>query len=267
MSNYWEPHSASVDFCEPNYHLSSQIVEVHNVWSSLIITYFGVIGLLYGNATSEYSVAAMYTVLAFIGVGSASLHATLHWIPQSSDEVPMLWQALTFIHMLYIIELTERKIPYSFKAGVLFVGIAAMQTYMYYRYQHIYAVFICSIIVYSILIVVESYRLVSIAKNEKSRELRRNLWKSAFVCYAVLGAVLWIIDMNLCDSLLPYYSQYFYGCTLHVFWHIFAGLGTYLICVCMVAVRMEQKGKVPQVKWLYGLPICTLQDYPHMRNE
>ena len=89
---FWEPHSSSVDFCEPNYLLSEYIAEPHNVWSSLFITVIGMVGFFYGNPLNELSVSAMYIILAVIGLGSAGLHTTLHWFYQSSDEVPMLWQ-------------------------------------------------------------------------------------------------------------------------------------------------------------------------------
>lgn len=71
---------------ETNYGQSNNVVEFHNTWSSLAgISLFGVIGLWKGNPTKEIRYTLGYIVLLMIGVGSAGLHGTLHWIFQSSD--------------------------------------------------------------------------------------------------------------------------------------------------------------------------------------
>lgn len=265
MTGYWEPHSSSVDFCETNYFLTDLVAEPHNVWSSLFISLIGLIGLFYGNPTREHCVAVMYLVLAGIGFGSAALHATLHWIPQSSDEVPMLWQILSFLHMMYVIEMGDKKQSYSNIAGMLYFVITAVQTVMYYKYQKTYAIFIVSFIIYSVVVIIGSYRMVNNAKSASDKAIRWILWKWAFLSYAVFGAGLWIVDMNACDFLTPYYNTYFFGCTLHVLWHIFAGMGSYLIATCMVATRLQQLGKIAKLKWLLFLPICV-EEKSHKNN-
>ena len=91
MTGFWEPHSASIDFCESNYLHSNYIVEIHNTWSSILgISSFGAVGILFANPTNELRHFIAYFVLILIGVGSAGLHGTLNWIYQSSDELPMI---------------------------------------------------------------------------------------------------------------------------------------------------------------------------------
>jgi len=105
---YWEPHTSSIDFCEDNYLHSNYIVEIHNVWSSLMgISLFGILGLIYHSKNEIYkekrSLLA-YWILFLIGMGSAGLHGSLHWIFQSSDEVSDLRvQCLTW----YLAQITE----------------------------------------------------------------------------------------------------------------------------------------------------------------
>eukprot|EP00979_Chaetoceros_neogracilis_P016841 scaffold9877_cov256-Chaetoceros_neogracile.AAC.2 len=71
---------------EQNYLYHHGIVEIHNTWSSLAgISLFGLIGLIKGNATREKRYFLAYLTLFLIGVGSAGLHGTLHWVFQSSD--------------------------------------------------------------------------------------------------------------------------------------------------------------------------------------
>jgi hypothetical protein len=71
---------------EENYGHSNMVVEFHNTWSSLaFLSLFGIIGLWKGNPTKEVRHSLAYFVLFMIGIGSAGLHGSLHWIFQSSD--------------------------------------------------------------------------------------------------------------------------------------------------------------------------------------
>jgi dihydroceramidase len=249
---YWEPHSSSVDFCEPNYLFSHYVAEPHNVWSSLFITAIALVGLFNGNPSGEISVSMMYLVLAAVGIGSAGLHSTLHWIYQSSDEVPMLWQILTFLHMLWINN--KEKDPNSWTPGIVFLALAIVQTVVYYKFQQIYAVFIVSIVVYSIIIILWMYFLIQNTPDSAKKQLRLRIHHWAFLCYVVFGTGLWIIDMNLCPQLLPIYHMTT-GFTLHVFWHIFAGLGTYLTAVNLTVMRLQDRGDDVDLKFIGFLPI------------
>jgi hypothetical protein len=63
-----------------------EVVELHNTWSSLAgLSLFGLVGIWKGNPTRELRYALGYLILFLIGLGSAGLHGTLHWIFQSSD--------------------------------------------------------------------------------------------------------------------------------------------------------------------------------------
>jgi hypothetical protein len=74
--------------------------------------------------------------------------------------------------------------------------------------------------------------------------------------YACVAVVIWIIDMNMCDQLLPYYTQ-FYGCTAHVIWHVTAGLGAHLGVLNFVLLRSRAL-KIPvKMAWAYGIPIVV----------
>ena len=97
-SGFWTPHSSSVDFCEPNYVLSNYIAEPFNSISSLFIFYLGCIGLRYSNPTHEARFSCMYIILMLIGLGSTALHCTLSWLPQSSDEVKCIIEALSYFN-------------------------------------------------------------------------------------------------------------------------------------------------------------------------
>lgn len=257
MLGYWEPHTSSVDFCEPNYFLTSYVAEPHNTWSSLLITFIASFGLLYGNPLNEWSIAMMYGVLAVIGVGSAGLHSTLHWVLQSSDEVPMLWQTVSFLNVPLLLHFPKLSLVNQHRMGYGFITLAIMQTILYYRYQQTYAVFIASIVIYSAIIVFWTGSILreNIATDQKA--VLWLLWKWAFISYVILGAGLWVVDMNLCPFLLSLYASTT-GFTLHAFWHFFAGMGTYLIATFLVAVKLQKAGKQAELKWVLPfIPVCT----------
>jgi dihydroceramidase len=259
MPGYWEPHTSSVDFCEPNYAVSPYVAEFHNVWSSLILTGFGVFGMLYSNPTNEWCIRTMYLTLAIVGLGSVGLHGTLHWLLQSSDEVPMLWQILSFIHVLWICRQGDAKVD-KWSIGLSFFGLAFVQTFLYYTFQQIYAVFIVSMILYVALIVFWSRSFVVAETNPSMRVVFEKVYFWAFMNFIGHGFVLWVIDMNLCDTLMPHYMK-LSGFTLHVFWHIFAGLGSYYLCVLFTGLRVNQQKLNPLIKWYAGvLPYCELHD-------
>jgi dihydroceramidase len=88
------------DFCEANYFITTEIVEPFNAFSSLFITFLGIIGLFFNNPTTELRFHLAFKILAVIGLGSFGLHATLHWINQSSDEVLMLWLCWASLYIL-----------------------------------------------------------------------------------------------------------------------------------------------------------------------
>lgn len=110
---YWEPHTSSIDFCERNYGITKYVAEPQNVLSSLYgISLIGLIGLWYGipntGASSTRSASTievlryklMYVILILIGIGSAALHGTLHWIFQSADELPMIYLTISAVYIL-----------------------------------------------------------------------------------------------------------------------------------------------------------------------
>jgi dihydroceramidase len=91
MPGYFLPHTSSIDFCEPDYVLTDYVAEPFNAISSLYIVLIGLVGFFYSNPTKEWPFSVLFLLAVFIGFGSVGLHTTLHWLPQSFDEIPMLW--------------------------------------------------------------------------------------------------------------------------------------------------------------------------------
>jgi len=260
MKGYWEPHTSSVDFCEPNYLLTRYIAEPHNAWSSLVITFYGIFGLLYNNPTNEWSIAAMHLALAVTGLGSVGLHSTINWILQSSDEVPMLWLVLSFLHILWITQYKHDPTT-SQRISLLVSCITVIQTIIYYAFQQIYVVFITSFILYCAIVLFTTAYVIHYEPNKEIKRIEHQLALWSFVICGSIGTVLWILDMQYCAVLMPYYMFFSQqtGFTFHVFWHIFIGLDGYTVSVLLTYIHLNKLGLRPSVKWFVNaIPYCVL---------
>lgn len=194
----------------------------------------------------------MFLVLASVGLGSVGLHASLHWLYQSSDEVPMLWQILTFLHMLWINNNVKREHQQSSTPGLVFLLLAVVQTVLYYSFQQIYAVFIGSVILYTVVIVLWFHALITRMPDGPAKDLRRQIHYWSISSYIILAFSLWVIDMTFCSELTPLYIS-LSGFTLHVFWHVFAGWGTFLVITNLIVMRMQDiHQKDVALQWLLG---------------
>ena len=246
---YWSPHSSSVDFCEPNYLITPYIAEFHNSWSSALITVLSLIALCYGNPTKEFRFTMMFLIMGSVGVGSVGLHTTLHWLPQSSDELPMLWASLSMLYALCVMR-EPKDSPKVKTYGAVFLAIGFAESVIYYSFRQIYAVFIVSIIASSIVVISWMTQLTFFDKDLQHSRIRQILfYLAAYVFSAGFG--LWLIDMNLCEYLMPVYLR-IGGFTLHVFWHMFSCLGTYIAYLHLISVRLQFLKLEPQIKFVFG---------------
>lgn len=242
---YWLPHTSSIDFCEENYAHLKSVVELHNTWSSLAgISFFGLVGLWKGNPTKEYRYSLGYLILFLIGVGSAGLHGTLHWVFQSSDELPMIYLVtlMNFMAVEFDSPLGNPKYP---KLTVILTILMLVNTLIYYIFQHLYLVFIAtytSISSYHLYLV---YSLVH--QRNKGGALSKKLSRWSVMSY--LGSfVLWLVDMFHCE-----FSKLGKGMTFHIIWHFGAGLGAYLGIVALENCRCVALGIPCELNYLWGL--------------
>jgi dihydroceramidase len=255
QEGYWLPHTSSIDFCEPNYIISPYVAEFHNSWSSALIAVMGLIGIVYGNPLKEWSVTIMFLILTVVGVGSIGLHSTLHWFPQSSDEIPMLWLILSSLYILIISQYPSLE---NSNLCYLFLLVGAVQTYLYYCYRSIYGVFLVSIIVYCTVLDLWIFYLNLTRYYHDS--ICFSLGKGALASFLLCGFSVWLVDMNYCDPLLPYYLRV-WGLSFHVMWHIFAGYGAYLLGIYLIYVRLKQLKLKNRMKWiLYVFPTFELEE-------
>lgn len=256
---YWEPHTSSIDFCESNYLHSPYIAELHNTWSSILgIASFGIIGAIYNNPTKEVRTLLAYLVLLLIGVGSAGLHLSLHWIYQASDELPMLYMSnvLNFMCLEYDAPMGK---PHSPNLPIAFVALSILHTVVYYRFQDNFTIFILTYSFGVVLHLVLGYRIVYLERNKRG-PVTKQLGILSILTYLLVGLPVWILDMKYCQSILNVSETllpFLRGSTPHIIWHFAAAYGTYCAIACVVACRMEEL-KIPfRLEYLWGIVPIT----------
>jgi dihydroceramidase len=262
-AGYWEPHSSSIDFCESNYLHSVYAAEPHNVWSSVLgIAMLGVLGLWQslsasvrrsaGHPVSERRVKVAFAVLVLTGLGSAGLHGTLHWIFQSSDELPMIYFMLALLYCDAEVDAASGKQNYRWLAPAS-IGAAICNTVVYYTFQQLYWVFLVTFTIVVGVHIAWSFYLV---RRSKSPIITR-IFITMAISYMAIGSSAWLFDMILCDSgvldmadALPGILK---GLTPHVVWHLAAGLGGYCAVIQLVCCRCEALGIPISIRFFGGI--------------
>jgi dihydroceramidase len=280
VDGYWEPHSSSIDFCETNYLLSSHVVEPHNVLSSIWgLSLLGFIGIYWGNPTGELRFKISYAVLILIGLGSAALHGTLHWVFQSSDELPMIYLVISALYCCLENDTApqdESKYPWL---PHIFVMLGAINTLVYFRFQQIYIVFLLTFSSFTVAgfilhiqialrqrrtmlapaVESSSGTLAAVQRNNARLALRFYAWH--YLVYVGIATPVWMLDQLCCAKLLPFYDalpSVLQGCTLHVVWHATAGFGAHAILQFLIACRMSVFGSACRIRWILGaIPVVA----------
>lgn len=266
-AGFWEPHTSSIDFCESNYVHSSHIVELHNTWSSLLgISLFGLIGIVWANPLrvyGEHRWTLAYAILILIGIGSAGLHGSLHWIFQSSDELPMVYLATSILYLAleYNAPLQQQAAPNYPYLPSIFTALMVLNTVVYYCFQHIYGVFLVTYATEVTVLTILTWRI------GRSRSIQEHVSKRlgvlAAFSYLFIGAPVWVLDMLHCHRVvLPYAHRLpgiWEGATPHVIWHFAAGFGAYCCIVALYCARLEELKMPFYVQMLGGVvPIIGL---------
>lgn len=217
------------------------------------ISVFGLIGLIWGNPTKEMRHTLGYLILTLIGLGSVGLHGSLHWIFQSSDELPMIYLVTLANYMSVEVDskVGEPKYP---QLATFLNTLMVINTFIYYTFQHIYAVFIATYAVSSIL---NTFLLIYVVhwKNTGGK-MGKKIFKGTVIGYLIIAFPIWLVDMHCCNWVLTNVAENMRGLTLHVVWHLCAGYGAYCVLVTLEYCRMIAL-KIPCTCdfWLGFIPI------------
>mmetsp|Transcript_8643 Transcript_8643/g.19739 ORF Transcript_8643/g.19739 Transcript_8643/m.19739 type:complete len:255 (+) Transcript_8643:59-823(+) len=231
---YWEPHTASIDFCEENYRFTPYVAELLNSITSLPIAIVGTWAWCVTPEPYRRRLPFALTWFSFIviGLGSAAFHATLRRHMQALDELPMVMANLS---MLYCLSLPRCQRPTMLAAVLSACAVALTVAYWIFEAYGVFITMYGSVVVYLTL---QSRRLAFAAPKERNGPVLVRLWRVAFTLYGA-GVVLWVADNLAC-------TQMGFG-HLHILWHGLACVGTMVFVFLLVALNMDADGLRPEL--------------------
>jgi len=225
---YWLPHTAGVDWCEPNYALSNYVAEPLNAAAgALPLGFLALHGL---QQCSEHKIklrfSLCYLLMFVVALGTIVFHSSLSWQGQFLYELPTVWATLMF---LYAIISLGRDFT---KEGIMLGGHAIVTSFVYTQLSFNFFVLTYGFSIICLLIC--SYRVWRKIPEDEPEEkncawllqVSAALLLVPFFCIVVPEQYLcerlpWLqnIPLHAIYAILDAFGQYY--------WVVFATLATY----------------------------------------
>lgn len=255
VEGMWGERTATIDWCEENYVVSYYIAEFWNTISNAVMIFAPLIMMVIGILEKhEKRFVYSFAAIIVVGIGSWLFHMTLLYSMQLMDELPMIWGSAFIIYSMYMMKsdpdednilLQVLLSAYCFIITVVYIVINEPVFH-----EAAYGLMVFTMLGMAI------YRTISMQCNVV-------LFVVSIGTYA-LGFFLWNIDNWYCDNLryvrgkIPYSGMLF---QLHAWWHVFAGLGTYLSLLFAVHTRYLYLQCKVELKFFYGFfPYVTVKE-------
>ncbi|KAL3848575.1 hypothetical protein ACJMK2_019425 [Sinanodonta woodiana] len=252
----WGIPSATIDWCEENYAVTHYIAEFWNTVSNLvmIIPPFVTILIIIKQRFENRFLLCHLGVLS-VGVGSWCFHMTLLYSMQLLDELPMIWGTAFLVYSF--IEVDSPPNSHNKPLEVILLLYCLVVTIIYMTTNNT----VFHEIAYGLMVACMVFASVRMLL---TMECSKSLFITAFIFYMV-GFLLWNIDNVYCGK-LSYIRKDIAGMLgplseMHAWWHIGAGLGTYLSIIFVTHTRYTHLKKNPKFKvWLGFWPYVTLEE-------
>ena len=187
MGKFWGDFDSSVIFCEDKYIHSPYIAEYFNTISGIF--YLCIASYFFTTKLKKYGV-----LISLVGIGTITLHGTLRWYGQWSDEMSMLTLMFFYIKDVYY----DTKLEYC----PIILGI-------YMTFHNNYNVFLFLFV----FMLMYQYRAAQlIIKNENAK-----YYLIMYNTSMILGGGCWLLDRACFTKSINF----------HVLWHILSGFGMY----------------------------------------
>ncbi|KAH9514647.1 Alkaline ceramidase 3 [Bulinus truncatus] len=164
-----------------------------------------------------------FLALAVVGTGSWFFHMTLKYSMQLMDELPMIWGTSFLIYSLYMIDSKPNEENVVLRFILIIYCIIVTLVYILVNVPIFHQV------AYGLMV---SCIVILASKTLLFMKCNRKLYFLSLMTYG-LGFLLWNVDNVFCSNLrsirahpVGQVSGMLFEC--HAWWHIFAGIGTYL---------------------------------------
>lgn len=235
-------YALNVRFCEPKYAHSQYIAEYFNTLSNAAYVFGGIYGLL--NSPHSFTAKLSYVILIMIGLGSATMHATLQYWAELLDEGPMLC-----LMVVYQISWSRILFPRYARAFLYFIIAANIIVFAIYLKYNEYDIFVQAFTI-QVVIVCLSPLLVQWTNvgGEQIRELvRKNKPRVILIVAHIFTARIgWETEQQMtntlnfgnwrgtADPVLCAQMPLLAWC--HVWWHVQSAYAAYLTIVLLDSV-------------------------------
>ncbi|MES1910137.1 MAG: hypothetical protein MHM6MM_002791 [Cercozoa sp. M6MM] len=251
---------SNIDWCEEDYAVTPLVAEFWNTLSSLPMVFMGIC-LCVASARSrpnERRFLFAGASLAVVGAGSTLFHATMRRWAQAADELPMLYACAVLFYLL--MDVPSEKQPKALRfdrtnLAIFCVVYAVGMTLLYACFPENYWIFLVgySLLLYSVTGLSGANLYFRWKELEHTRV--RKLFLASMVSY-FSGVALWLIERRFCEVVRPL--------QLHAWWHVGAGVGTFLWINFAVALRAHlTRRHVTEHKLLGLLPLLHM----HVAHE
>jgi len=229
--------SSPVDWCEPNYVVTSSIAEFTNTISNIVFLLVPLISIKLFSNYGKYMGNGMLVVLILlivVGISSAYFHYSLSLVGQLLDELSILW----VIAVGFGLWLPRRLLPLQFNGNrkrfqdftILGAALTSLVSWIF-PFVNAFALML-SFLPASIVL-----------RNELKRCKDARVITLGYRSFAVLMAavICWVVDRLCCSWCLRSGVP-----NLHAFWHIFICLGSYMSCVLFA--YFDAHNEAPEIK-------------------
>lgn len=247
-SGFWGYPTSTMDWCEENYASTPLVAEFWNTISNVV---FVVPPLITAYHIKKYKLLEdrfilSLCLLAAVGFGSFAFHSTLLYHSQLLDELPMIYGTCAMLYT--VLECRGKENVINQTLVVVLSLISFLVTIIYIGLKNPLVFLWCYGLMVATLLVLHIRACI---KYEGSKKLLA--WST--LSYG-LGFILWNIDNEFCYQVrdirasLPGFLQPLLQ--LHAWWHVLAGIGTFLSITFCINLRIKCLGFTPQVKFLQG---------------
>eukprot|EP00755_Sulcionema_specki_P013389 Sspe_Gene.53854::Locus_29744_Transcript_1_1_Confidence_1.000_Length_2085::g.53854::m.53854/K04711/ACER3, YDC1; dihydroceramidase len=254
-NGYWEPITASVDWCEENYAVTQYVAEFLNTLSSVPIFTLGVWALRQGLSrgdTPPYLLAC--GAMMIIGIGSMAFHGTLTRLGQYLDEIPMLWGVLAFM-LVGLVDRPYRGIPLKTAAVLIAWGTAATVVYFWLGFEAFVVMYTVTVLATIATTWVQTGR----SRSTSRRSQHRNYAVASAGVYSFGFLFLWLPEQYFCGNRLhrtePSVIQSLH---FHALFHLTSSIGPYLFLCLTALMHADDHGKDTRVAWVRPTEVACL---------
>uniref|UniRef100_A0A2P2IW89 Alkaline phytoceramidase n=1 Tax=Rhizophora mucronata TaxID=61149 RepID=A0A2P2IW89_RHIMU len=245
ISSFWGPVTSTTDCCEKNFLHSSYIAEFYNTISNIPGILFALIGLICSlRQCFEKRFWVLHLSNMILAIGSMLFHATLR-VQQQGDEIPMVWEMLLYMYILYSPHWHYRRtMPiFLFLYGALFAVVHSV--------VHLGFGFKLHYLILCLLCIPRMYKYYIHTEDSSAKRLARLYVASLFI-----GSFCWLFDRIFCKDI----STWLINPQGHALWHLFMGFNTYFANTFLMFCRAQQREWAPKiVYYLRILPYVKIE--------